>query len=199
MRRPRTSDDLEELYGRVRTPEERRATAQQLAAWAEEPEPRAEEVNPALLFVSAGEHLTAAGDLPDAVDCFRRAVEAGEYVPPDVRCYLHGGLLRVGDLDAARDLADELRRERPIDGDVYLLIGENYESVGNLRTAHRWLTMGVQRAVNEVEDGDDLDAAEDAAGLIAARLRVRRALDLPLDEYDRVVASALLATRERSS
>jgi len=32
---------------------------------------------------------------------------------------------------------------------------------------------------------------------MAARLRVRHALDLPLDEYDRAVASALLATRER--
>jgi tetratricopeptide (TPR) repeat protein len=199
VRRPRTADDIEELYARARTPEERRATAQRLAAWAEEPDPRAGEVTPALLFVSAGEHLTAAGDLREAVVCFGRAVEAGQYVPPDVRCYLHGGLLRVGDLDAARDLADELRHERPTDGDVYLLIGENYESTGDLRTAHRWLTMGVQRAVNEVEDGDDLDAAEDAAGLMAARLRVRHALDLPLDEYDRVVASALLAARERSS
>jgi hypothetical protein len=54
-------------------------------------------------------------------------------------------------------------------------------------------------SVNGVEDGDDLDAAEDAAGQMAAGLRVRRALDLPLDEYDWVVASALLAARERSS
>ena len=199
MRRPRTADDIEELYARARTPEERRATAQRLAAWAEEPDPRAGEVTPALLFVSAGEHLTAAGDLREAVVCFRRAVETGQYVPPDVRCYLHGALLRVGDLAAARNLADELRRERPIDGDVYLLIGENYESTGDLRAAHRWLTMGLQRAVNDVEDGDDLDAAEDAAGLMAARLRVRHALDLPLDEYDRLVASALLAARGRSS
>jgi tetratricopeptide (TPR) repeat protein len=199
VRRPLTADDVEELYARARTPEEHRATAQRLAAWAEQPDPRAADVSPALLLVSAGEHLTEAGDHGEAVACFRRAVEAGQYVPPDVRCYLHGGLLRVGDLDAARDMADELRRERPIDGDVYLLIGENYESTGDLRTAHRWLTMGVQRAVNDVEDGDDLDAAEDAAGLMAARLRVRHALDLPLDEYDRVVASALLAARERSS
>jgi hypothetical protein len=51
-------------------------------------------------------------------------------------------------------------------------------------------------SVNGVEDGDDLDAAEDAAGQMAAGLRVRRALDLPLDEYDWVVASALLAARE---
>lgn len=58
--------------------------------------------------------------------------------------------------------------------------------------------MGVQRAVNDVEDGDDLDAAEDAAGLMTARLRVRQALDLPLDESERVAASALLAARERS-
>lgn len=108
VRRPLTADDIEELYARARTPEERRATARRLAAWAEQPDPQAGEVSPALLFVSAGEHLTAAGDLREAVVCFRRAVEAGQYVPPDVRCYLHGGLLRAGDLDAARDLAGEL-------------------------------------------------------------------------------------------
>ena len=54
------------------------------------------------------------------MDCFRRAIEAGQYAPPDVRCYLHGGLLRVGDLDAARDLVDELRNERPTDGDLHI-------------------------------------------------------------------------------
>ena len=43
--------------------------------------------------------------------------------------------------------------------------------------------------------GDDR-AAEDAAGLLMARLRVRHALDLPLDEYDTLVASALLSGRD---
>jgi predicted Zn-dependent protease len=191
VRRPLTGDEVEKLYTRARTPEQHRAAAEKLATWAEEAHPDDQDVSPASLLVSAGEHLTEAGDLEGAVALFRRAVAAGQHVPPDVRCYLHGGLLRLGDVEAARQIAEELRRERPVDGDVYLFLGENHELAGDLREAHRWLTMGARRAVNDVEDGDDR-AAEDAAGLLMARLRVRHALDLPLDEYDTLVASALL-------
>jgi hypothetical protein len=49
----------------------------------------------------------------------------------------------------------------------------------------------VLRCVNPVEDGDE-EAAGDAAGLMAARLHVRRPLELPMDEYDELVATALL-------
>jgi tetratricopeptide (TPR) repeat protein len=191
VRRPLTGDEVEKLYTRARTPEQHRAAAEKLAAWAEDAHPDDQDVSPASLLVSAGEHLTEAGDLEGAVALFRRAVAAGQHVPPDVRCYLHGGLLRLGDVEAARQIGEELRRERPVDGDVYLFLGENHELAGDLREAHRWLTMGARRAVNDVEDGDDR-AAEDAAGLLMARLRVRHALDLPLDEYDTLVASALL-------
>ncbi|WP_448618286.1 hypothetical protein [Geodermatophilus sp. URMC 65] len=191
MRRPLTSDQVEELYARARTPEQHRATAEKLAAWAGEARPDDQDVSPASLLVSAGEHLTEAGDPEGAVALFRRAVATGQHVPPDVRCYLHGGLLRVGDTGAARRIAEELRRECPVDGDVYLFLGENHELAGDLREAHRWLTMGARRAIDDVEAGDDR-AAEDAAGLLMARLRVRHALDLPLDEYDELVASALL-------
>jgi tetratricopeptide (TPR) repeat protein len=191
VRRPLTGDDVEKLYTRARTPEQHRAAAEKLGAWAEEAHPHDQDISPASLLVSAGEHLTEAGDLEGAVALFRRAVAAGQHVPPDVRCYLHGGLLRLGDVEAARQIGEELRRERPVDGDVYLFLGENHELAGDLREAHRWLTMGARRAFNDVEDGDDR-AAEDAAGLLMARLRVRHALDLPLDEYDTLVASALL-------
>lgn len=196
MRRPLTADDVDRLCKRVRTPEERRAVAKQLAAWAEEAHPRDRGVSPAVLLVNAGEQLAEAGDADEAVAFFRRAVDAGQYVPPDVRCYLHAGLLQAGDLDAARTLADELRRERPIDADVYLVIGQNYELAGGLREAHRWLTMGVRRTMDDARDGDAA-AAEDAAGLMAARLRVRHALDLPLDDYDSLIATALLAALGR--
>ena len=195
VRRRLTRDDVEELYDRARTPKEHRAAAEKLAAWAEEAHPDDQDVSPASLLVSAGEHLTEAGDLEGAVALFRRAVATGQTVPPDVRCYLHGGLLRLGDAEAARRIAEELRRERPVDGDVYLFLGENHELAGDLREAHRWLTMGARRALDDVEDGDD-HAAEDAAGLLMARLRVRHALDLPLDEYDTLVASALLGERD---
>lgn len=142
MRGPLTPDDIERLHARAHTPEEHRAAAQQLAAWAEESHPKDRAVSRAALLVNAGEQLTEAGDVGEAVDFFRRAVDAGEYVPPDIRCYLHGGLLKAGNVGAARALADELRREHPVDVDVYLFIGENYELAGDLREAHGWLTMG---------------------------------------------------------
>ena len=195
VRRSLTSDEVEELYSRARTPRQHRAAAEKLAAWAEEAHPDDQGVSPASLLVSAGEHLTEAGDLEGAVALFRRAVVAGQPVPPDVRCYLHGGLLELGDAGAARRIAEELRHERPVDGDVYLFLGENLELAGDPREAHRWLTMGARRAFNDIEDGDDR-AVEDAAGLLMARLRVRHALDLPLDEYDTLVASALLSGRD---
>jgi predicted Zn-dependent protease len=190
VRNPLSQDDLDELYARARTPAERRAAAEQLAAWAEEEHP-ADDVSPASLLVSAGEHLSAAGDHDAALDLFRRAASARGQVAPDVRCYLHHGLMEVGDLDGARRVADELRRERPADADVYLFIGEDYELADHLQEAHRWLTMGVLRSVNRAGDGDE-EAAGDAAGLMAARLRVRRALELPMDEYDELAATALL-------
>jgi tetratricopeptide (TPR) repeat protein len=189
MREPLTRDDLDELYARASTPDQRRAAAEQLAAWAGEEHPE-DDVSPAALLVSAGEHLSEAGDHDAALDLFRRAASAGGHVPPDARCYLHHGLMEVGDLDGARRLADELRRERPADADVYLFIGEDYELADHLQEAHRWLTMGVLRSVNRVEDGDDR-AAGYAAGLMRARRRVRRALELPVDEYDELVDTAL--------
>ena len=191
MRGPLSQDDLDELYARARTPAERRAAAEQLAAWAEEEHPEDDDVSPASLLVSAGEHLSTAGDHDAAVELFHRAARARGRVLPDVRCYLHSGLVHVGDLDAARRLADELRRERPADPDVYLFVGEGYEVAEHLQEAHRWLTMAVLRFVQEVENGAD-DAARGAAELMVARRRVRLALELPTDDYDELAAAALL-------
>ena len=187
MRGPLTQDDVDELYARARTPEQHRAAAAQLASWAGEVHPEDDEVSPASLLVDAGEQLSRIGDHDAALELFRRATVAQGDVLPDVRCYLHHGLLAVGDVAGARRLADELRRERPADGDVYLFIGEDHELAGDLREAHRWLTMGLLRMLSRVEQGDEL-AVSRAAGLVRARSRVRRALELPVDEYDELAA-----------
>ena len=185
MRGPLTQDDVEALYARARTPDQRRAAAAQLAAWAQEVHPEDDDdVSPASLLTNAGEHLSRIGDHEAALSMFRLAVGAEGHVPPDVRCYLHHGLLDVGDADGARRVADELRREGPADGDVYLFIGEDHELAGDLREAHRWLTMGLLRMLGRVEEEDDDLAVSWAASLVQARYRVRRTLELPLDEYD---------------
>ena len=91
MRRPLTPDDVADLYVRTRTPEQHRAAAERLAAWADEPRPGNSEVSPAALLVSAGEHLTGAGlqwrgERPVDAFCLVRFVE-----PP-----------RVGEVDVHR-------------------------------------------------------------------------------------------------
>ncbi|GAA3159756.1 hypothetical protein GCM10010531_08980 [Blastococcus jejuensis] len=108
---------------------------------------------------------------------------------PDARCHRHQALLEAGDVDGARALADELRRERPADGDVYVFIGENYELAGDLREAHRWMTMGLMRMESQIAARGD-GAATSASILVQSRYRVRRALELPLDDGDELVEIA---------
>jgi hypothetical protein len=193
MRRPRTQDDLDATYSPGQTPAQSRAMARQLEAWAAEGTRDGDEVNAAELLVFAAEQITRVGDAQEALRLFRRAVATGEPVEPDVRCFLHHALLEVGDVDGARELAGRMRRERPTDVDVYLLIGEDYEVHGDLREAHRWLTLGTRRALDDVEDADEGEetlAASLAASLVRARWRVRRALDMPSDEWDELVGPA---------
>ncbi len=190
MRRPITQDDLDATYVPGQTPAQSRATARQLEEWAAEGTRDGDEVKAAELLVVAGEQLVRVGDTEEAVRLFRRAVATGEPVDPDVRCYLHHGLLAAGDVAAARELADSLRRGRPADVDVYLLIGEDYEGHGDLAAAHRWLTLGVRRALDDVEDADEAAAdlaASHAASALRARRRVRQRLGMPPDEWDELV------------
>ncbi len=187
MRRPRTQDDLDATYSPGQTPEQSRAMARQLEAWAAEGTRPGDEVNAAELLVFAAEQLTRTGDAQEALRVLRRAVATGEPVEPDVRCFLHHALLETGDADAARELAGQVRRERPADVDVYLLLGEDYEVHGDLREAHRWLTLGAQRALGDVADVDDATeehVLRQAAHLLVSRRRVRRQLGVPADEWD---------------
>jgi hypothetical protein len=184
MRRPRTQDDLEALHHPGQTPDDSRRVAVQLEAWAAEGSRAGDEVTAADLLVAAGEQLVRIGDAHDAVRVLRLAVDTGEPVEPDVRCYLHNALLETGDVDDARTLAEEVRRERPADGDVYLFIGEDHELHGDLRAAHRWLTLGVRQVLDDTTE-DDLSPG--AAHLLRARRRVRQRLGMAPDEWDLLV------------
>ena len=188
MRLPLGMDDVDDVCGRASTTEELRAAAAQLTGWAEEPRPD-DEISPAALMVTAMELLSRAGDHEAAVETARRAVGAEGPVPPDARCYLHRALLDAHDVDGAHRLADQLRREHPSDGDVYLFVAESYELADDARQAHRWATMGLLHLAARIELGDDA-AAHGAADLARARYRVRRRLDLPMDEYDWTVERA---------
>jgi predicted Zn-dependent protease len=184
VRGPLTFDDVESLEG-ARTPEAHRAAAEVLTGWAGEQHPDDDEVTPAALLSAAAWHLDRAGDAPGALELHRRAAAVAGDVPPDVRCYLHGALLQAGATDEARAVADDVRRSASDDLDVYVFMAENYEGVGDLRQANRWLALGTTRL-----DAADLEGRVDddrALALLTARRRVRTALDLPPDGLDLLV------------
>ena len=185
MRGPLSIDDVDELELAAETPRQRRAAAARLVAWSEERHPEDDaEVTPAMLLAHAGEQLTSVGDHEAALDLYRRATRAEGDVVPDVRCHLHHGLIAAGDLDAARRLAEEVRRSGPADVDVYLLIAEDYEAIGDLVQANRWMNLGLRRLVDELEDPDGPPPDVVAALFLTARRRVREALGFPPDEFD---------------
>lgn len=185
MRGPLSIDDVDELELTAETPRQRRAAAARLVAWSAERHPEDDaEVTPAMLLAHAGEQLTSVGDHEAALDLYRRATQAEGDVVPDVRCHLHHGLIEAGDLDAARRLAEEVRRSGPADVDVYVLIGEDYEAIGDLVEANRWMNLGLRHLIDQIEDPDGPPPDVVAALFLTARRRVRDALGFPPDEFD---------------
>jgi tetratricopeptide (TPR) repeat protein len=183
VREPLTLADLDELEFEARTPEQRRTAAARLVAWAEEMHPDDEEVTPAWMLVRAADLLKAAGDPEAAMPLYRRACASVGDAPPDARVYLHDALLRSGQAEEARALAEDIRRSHLADLDVFAFIGENYENAGDLDQAHRWYTLGVNRALDDGAAGFGAGVFA-ASQLLRARRQVRRALQLPPDDLD---------------
>jgi hypothetical protein len=180
VRKPLTFEDIEAIE-RQRTPEAHRSAAAELLAWAEQRHPD-DEVTPADLLSSAAWHLGQAGDIEPSLDLYRRAVAAEDTTKPDARCLLHAALLDAGQLDEARQVADDLRRSRPRILDCAAM-AEAFEESGDLRQAHRWVEMGVtQLELDDAEDTDDDDS--ELIVLLNIRRKVRRQLGFPPDELD---------------
>jgi hypothetical protein len=185
VRAPLSIEEVDDLELNAETPAQHRAAAATLVAWSEEPHPEDDdEVTPASLLAQAGEQLAMVGDHRAALDLYRRAAVAEGDVVPDVRCYLHHSLLAVGDVDEARRLAEEVRRSRPTDLDVYAMIGEDHEGVGDLTEAHRWMNLGLRQLLAELDDEDGADPGIAAVLFLTVRRRVRQELGFPPDEFD---------------
>lgn len=173
-------------------PEQQRQAVEQLIAWAAERHPAdAVEVTPAALLAEAGQILELLGDHAAALEVYRRAATAEGAAEPDVRCFLHRALVSVGELPAARLLAEEVRRSAPADLGAYAMIGETYEKAGDLREAHRWLNLGLQRFGARAADDDSTNQGLHMVLLAIVRRRIRRALGLPADAVDRLAGLAL--------
>lgn len=185
-RQPLNEDDIEAVGWAAHTPAAHLSAAAWLQAAAAAPHPE-DEVGPAELYVAASDQLSFAGDTPGALALCRAAVSAGGHVPPDVRVFLHHALLAAGEGEEARAVAEDIRRSRPGDLAVYSFVGESYEVTGNLAQAHRWFTLGLQRALTDPATGGDpseLASGSEGRMLGVARARVRRDLDMPPDELD---------------
>jgi tetratricopeptide (TPR) repeat protein len=144
-------------------------------------------VSAASLLVSAGEHFSLGGDNDRAVQQFRLAVEASGDAPPDTRVYLLQGLLDAGLTEEAHEVADTIRRERPVDVDVYVFIAESFELVDDHERAQRWFSMGLRLA-----DDRDVPLSEfDYELLLMGRRRVRQSAGLPEDVLDTNAREAL--------
>ncbi|MGN6333000.1 MAG: hypothetical protein ACTHOD_15340 [Motilibacteraceae bacterium] len=163
-----TEDDLDRILWGDHPP---RTGAEILQAWADEPH-ELDEVGQADLLIAAAGQWDLSGDPERAVDCCRRALAIGgaeRYLDP--RVHLHGALLDADHLEEAAELERAMRRTPPSDPTEFNFVGESYESRGDLRTAARWYTIG-------------LDRMPEDRYLAIARFRVRRKADLPLDAID---------------
>lgn len=180
MRRPLGFEDIEGPHATARRPEQHIAAAQRLRGWAREIHPD-DEVDPAQMLVAAAWHLQQIGDHEQAVEVATLAVEASGDAPPDTRCWLHEALISAGLLDRARTLGAEIRRSRPTEPGVYLVVGESYEMIGELEEANRWFTTGRVR-LGSTEPGSV--PSTEIMMLMAARRRVRTELGFPPDEDD---------------
>ncbi len=143
---------------------------------------RVEGQTPVDSMVTAAEWLHMAGDQDAAEQVLLDATSLGGPADIDPRAMLCYHLLQRDDLERARELSAQLRKDRSVAPGSYLLTGEAWEMTGNLKEATRWFTMGLLRS-----DGDVSGMAQ-LLGM--ARHRVRRAQGLPLDATDLEFAPA---------
>ncbi|MGL4340634.1 MAG: hypothetical protein ACRCSP_09495 [Rhodoglobus sp.] len=168
------------------------AAAEVLNEWsALDPTRYGEWVSAASLLVSAGEQFALAGDHHRAVEHFRRAVGAVGEAPPDTRVYLLQGLLDAGLAEEAQTLADTIRRERPVDSDVYSFIAESFELADDYPRAQRWFSMGLRLADDHTVALSEVDYQM----LLMGRRRVRQAAGLTQDMLDPEAEEILDARR----
>lgn len=191
MRRPLTVEVLEGkiAHAGATGAAGHRELAAQLQSYADEPH-EDDELSPANLLVGVGEQLSLAGDQEAALDAYQRAVAAGTPTSPDARAFVVRALLDLGRRAEAEQLSELVRRSRPPTSETYLFMGEAWEVAGELDQANRWLTRGALLAQEQ-------QARSEWVMLVLGRLRVRRALGFPPDDFDEAAAAVMAESRAR--
>lgn len=145
------------------------------------------DVSRAEALTRAGEQWEIAGEPERAVELFRLAIADGGSTWLDARAYLTGALFRLGRESEARELVEQLWRDRPADPKVHQWVAEALVDVGDLADAQRWATAGVECCLHGERSGDN---ALDLQTLLRIRYRARVDLGLPEDDLDRMLETA---------
>lgn len=129
----------------------------------------------------AGEQWMMADDAQRAAQEFTTAIEDGGETFADPRVYLVRALRELGRDSEAEELLSAVTAERDkVSPRTCDLLAELYTEQGDLRGAHEWATVGVERC---------LDRRDDAELQLLLRLRYRLRVDLGFneDDYDRML------------
>lgn len=182
MRSGVTQDDVTEIeVSDEGGPAELRTRARSVLELVEAGETVADQT-PVDLMVIAAEWLQMAGDVDEAEVVLTEAIARGGPAAIDPRAMLCHQLLEREKTDRARDLSQQMRKDRDLTPTSYLLNGESWEMAGDLKEAIRWFTLGLLRS------GDQPTATSTLLGF--SRHRVRRAAGLPVDSIDEATERA---------
>lgn len=143
------------------------------------------------ILIEAAGAWQRAGEYDRAIALLDEAVTLGGEDGGAARVELADLLFELDrDDEAAAQLA-ALRREHPASVMPYHLAAELLEHRGDLREALIWFTMAASRLTDqELAQVDELGLLSYANNILAGRRRVRRALEMPDDELDRLVVDS---------
>jgi zinc-finger of transposase IS204/IS1001/IS1096/IS1165 len=197
-----TSDDLDELGHAAFDADDRLSVAVRLVAAVDEGR-LADPADASYALSLAAEITDHAGDLEGAVVLAGRAAEASRSRGPGYghpRALYGRLLLRAGREDEGLAVLGMLRPLLLRDEDAVYYVSDALQEGGHARTAVAWLTPALETALERrsavaSRRGERVyeQAAVMAYALAQQRYRLRRELDLPVDEHD------LLAERLRDA
>ncbi len=177
-----TTDELDALVEEADLGGEPRRSAERLYDMAME-SPRGEGSLRAEVLVAASEQLAMAGEHERAIYCAREAVADGGHVRRGALSQLAAALHQAGEHEEARAALTELRRTRPADVKLHLLVGGLCEQYGDFDDAVRWYTRGLVLSERGELSGEDTFVA---GVLLVCRAELRSGMGLPADDWDEV-------------
>ena len=159
------------------SPAARAAAAEQLVAWAGDPQLQ-DGAQPGDLMLRAAFQLSQAGDPEGALTHAMSAAELGISHGADPRAFAVELLFSLERPEEAKKVSEDVRRSRPDEPETYWTMATIWESRGEAVQALAWFNRGIAL----VEDSDGPSA--DLGLLCAGRWRVRQSLGHAPDELD---------------